>query len=45
MGNNRVIVKDNNGIALVVQEDHNYLFGMVLGGQSPPYTIDPAKKK
>jgi RHS repeat-associated protein len=42
-GRFRVTIKDNNGSALVVQEDHYYPFCMLLGGQSYAYA-DPEKK-
>jgi RHS repeat-associated protein len=44
LGNTCVIVKDNNGSALVVQEDHYDPFGIVLSGQNTPNTIDADKK-
>jgi hypothetical protein len=43
LGNNRVTIKESNGNAVVMQEDHYYPFGMVLGGQSYAYA-DPLKK-
>jgi RHS repeat-associated protein len=43
LGNNRVSIKESNGNAVVMQEDHYYPFGMVLGGQSYAYA-DPLKK-
>jgi len=45
LGNKRLTVKDNNVIALVVQEDHYDPFGMVLSGQSTPNTVDADKRK
>lgn len=44
LGNNHLTIKDNNGTALVLEEDHYDPYGMVLDGQSTAYTVDPDKK-
>jgi RHS repeat-associated protein len=46
LGNVRIIFgKNAQGQATIVQEDHYYPFGMVLGGQSTPYADANKKNK